>query len=78
LVLQSWGAFVLQPTDDGRTRFIIRTKDGDPATTPWMAAMDMIAFELPHFIMERKMMLQIKALAEQRAASLASAAISAH
>lgn len=65
LVLQNWGAFVLRPTEDGRTRFIIRTTVGDPATSPWMAAADMLAFELPHFIMERKMMLQIKALAEQ-------------
>ena len=67
LVLRNWGAFVLQPAADGRTRFIIRTKVGDPATTPWLAALDMLAFQLPHFIMERKMMLQIKELAEQRA-----------
>ena len=75
LVLQNWGAFVLQPTEDGRTRFIIRTKVGDSATKPWMAALDMLAFELPHFIMERKMMLQIKALAEQQHGAVTSAAL---
>jgi hypothetical protein len=62
------GAFVLAPTDDGGTRFIIRTTVGSPSTTPWMAAIDMLAFELPRFITERKMMLQIKALAEERQA----------
>jgi hypothetical protein len=34
-----------------------------------MAALDMMTFELPHFIMERKMMLQIKQLAERTAAA---------
>ena len=29
------------------------------------AALDVMTFELPHFIMERRMMLQIKALAEE-------------
>lgn len=75
MVLQSWGAFVLRPTEDGRTRFIIRTKVGDSATRPWLAALDMIAFELPHFIMERKMMLHIKALAEQQYVPVTSAAL---
>jgi hypothetical protein len=75
MVLQNWGAFVLRPTEDGRTRFIIRTKVGDPALKPWLAALDMLAFELPHFIMERKMMLQIKALAEQQHGLMTSAAL---
>ena len=67
IVLQHWGAFFLEPTADGKTRFIIRTKVGDPSIAAWAAALDMIAFELPHFIMERRMMLRIKALAESRA-----------
>ena len=75
MVLANWGAFVLQPTEDGRTRFIIRTKVGDRDMKPWLAALDMLAFQLPHFIMERKMMLQIKALAEQRHALVTSAAL---
>lgn len=64
MVLQNWGAFVLEPTADGRTRFIIRTKVGSETTPVWTAALDMMAFELPHFIMERRMMLRIKSLAE--------------
>ena len=67
LVLQNWGTFVLRDTGANQTRFIIRTTVGDPATPPWMAALDMMTFELPHFIMQRKMMLQINQLAEERA-----------
>ena len=67
MVLEHWGAFVLEPTADGRTRFIIRTKVGDERMPPWMAALDMMAFETPHFIMERRMMLRIKSLAEASA-----------
>ena len=64
MVLQHWGAFVLEPTGDGKTRFIIRTSVGNEKTSAWAAAVDMMAFELPHFIMERRMMLRIKKLAE--------------
>jgi len=67
MVLQYWGAFVLEPTADGKTRFIIRTNVGNARTPAWVAPLDMIAFELPHFIMERRMMLQIKSLAEKHA-----------
>lgn len=64
MVLEYWGAFVLVPTDDGKTRFIIRTNVGNERTPVWAAVLDVMTFELPHFIMERRMMLQIKALAE--------------
>jgi hypothetical protein len=64
MVLQYWGAFVLEPTDDGKTRFIIRTNVGDRRIPAWAAVIDMVAFEMPHFIMERRMMLRIKALSE--------------
>jgi hypothetical protein len=67
MVLRYWGAFVLEPTADGKTRFIIRTKVGDPQIPTWAAPLDMMAFELPHFIMERRMMLRIKSLAETSA-----------
>jgi hypothetical protein len=65
LVLRRWGAFVLQPDGPDQTRFIIRTTVGDPETPSWIAAVDLMAFELPHFIMQRRMMLEIKALAER-------------
>ncbi|HEX6162503.1 MAG TPA: hypothetical protein VFZ31_04000 [Vicinamibacterales bacterium] len=64
MVLQNWGAFVLQPAGNGTTRFIIRTKVGDQRFPVWAAPLDMMAFEVPHFIMQRKMMLRIKTLAE--------------
>jgi len=67
MVLRYWGSFVLEPAADGKTRFIIRTKVGDPRIPAWAAPLDMVAFELPHFIMERRMMLRIKALAEGNA-----------
>ena len=65
LVLDGWGAFVLVPTADGRTRFIIRTTVSNDRVPAWAAALNVMAFQLPHFIMERRMMLQIKALAEK-------------
>jgi hypothetical protein len=65
LVLRRWGAFILQPDGPDQTRFIIRTTVGDPETPSWIAAVDLMAFELPHFIMQRRMMLEIKALAER-------------
>jgi mono/diheme cytochrome c family protein len=66
LVLDGWGAFVLMPSDPGRTRFIIRSRAGGPGIPVWAAGLQFMAFELPHFIMERRMMLTIKALAEGR------------
>ncbi len=66
MVLRNWGAFVLQPIGDRQTRFIVRTSIGQGSPSPWIAALDMMAFELPHFIMQRRMLQQIKALAEQR------------
>ena len=65
LVLDQWGAFVLMPTEDGGTRFIIRSTFSRPTYPVWAAGIDFLTFELPHFIMERRMMLTIKALAEK-------------
>jgi hypothetical protein len=66
MVLEYWGAFVLVPAGSDKTRFIIRTNIGHERAPVWAAALDVMTFELPHFIMERRMMLQIKALAEKR------------
>jgi hypothetical protein len=68
MVLKGWGAFVLLPTDDGRTRFIIRSTISHPQIPVWASALNFMAFELPHFVMQRRMMLTIKALAEERGA----------
>ena len=64
LVLSGWGAFVLLPTPQQRTRFLIRSTISNQRIPPWAAALNLTAFQLPHFIMQRKMMLTIKALAE--------------
>ena len=64
LVLENWGAFVLLPTSDGHTRFLIRSTMSHERIPTWAAAVNLTAFQLPHFIMQRKMMLTIKALAE--------------
>ena len=66
LVLDDWGTFALQPTTDERTRLIIRSTTSDRHSSVWAAAANLLAFQLPHFIMQRRMMLTIKALAEER------------
>jgi len=50
--------FVLEPTADGRTRLIARGSGG---------AVGCIAFDVPHFVMEQKMLRGIKARAESSA-----------
>ncbi|HET7218459.1 MAG TPA: hypothetical protein VFJ02_10440 [Vicinamibacterales bacterium] len=67
MVLDRWGAFVLEPVGSDRTRFIVRSSIGGPETPAWGAGVSLALFELPHFIMERKMMLTIKAHAERSA-----------
>ena len=66
LVLEKWGTFVLQPIADERTRFIIRSTMSDRNRSVWASAANLLGFQLPHFIMQRRMMLTIKALAEER------------
>jgi hypothetical protein len=66
LVLEHWGTFALV-SDGATTRFIIRTPIGHENTPVWAAVLDMATFQLPHFIMERRMMLRIKTLAESSA-----------
>jgi hypothetical protein len=65
LALEGWGAFVVEPVDEKHTRLLARgrTKRGlGPA------AMQLL-LEIPHFLMERKMLLGIKARAERAAGS---------
>jgi hypothetical protein len=64
LVLENWGAFILLPVGDNQTRFIIRSTMSHRNVPVWASALNLVAFQLPHFIMERRMMLTIKALAE--------------
>lgn len=65
LVLHYWGAFVLLPEGPHRTRFIVRSTMSDPEIPTWGAALAFTLFELPHFIMERRMLLGIKERAER-------------
>jgi hypothetical protein len=64
LVLENWRALVLRPAENGQTRFIIRSTISTPHIPVFRSAVNFMAFELPNFIMQRRMMLTIKALAE--------------
>jgi hypothetical protein len=61
LVLEGWGAFVLEPHGPGCTRLIAR----GPAPRGIGAVTNALLMEIPHFLMERKMLLGIKERAEQ-------------
>lgn len=63
-VLQGWGAFVLRRIDAQHTRLIVRTH-AQPTPTMASALADFVMFPL-HYIMERRMLLGLKAKAEGR------------
>ena len=60
MVLEGWGAFVVEPLDDQRTRVILRGRKA----RGWSAVYDILLIELPDFLMERKMLLGLKKRAE--------------
>jgi hypothetical protein len=69
MVLEDWGTFALRPIDERRTRLIIRTL-GAAEPTPeaiLFSPVGLLLFEPAHFIMERGMLLGIKARAERTA-----------
>lgn len=68
LVLENWGAFVLEPLDNGSTRMHVRTRgEGIPTLSGIVfTPLRLLVFEPAHFIMERRMMLGIKRRAEKR------------
>jgi hypothetical protein len=72
LVLEDWGAFILQPRDGG-TRLIVRTRGGgtDRPIDLALAPAGLLLFEPAHFVMQRKMLLEIKRLAELERRGLA-------
>jgi hypothetical protein len=57
-------AFILVPIDSGRTRLVVRSR-GPEAPTFFGRLFWVAIFEPAHFIMERKMMLRLKTLAER-------------
>ena len=70
IVLKGWGAFVLKPIDAERTRLIIRSQgDYNPDLKNPILNFFLwrVVFEPAHFILERKMLLGIKARAEKLA-----------
>lgn len=58
----TWG-FILEPAADGKTRLVMRSVTSVPPFS--RAALAGYAWELPHFIMERRMMVHLKALVER-------------
>jgi hypothetical protein len=60
LVIENWGAYVIEPIDDSSCRLLARSHTERDAT----ALAYILAVELPHAIMERKTMLGIKQRAE--------------
>jgi len=66
MVLRWWGAFVLLPLSGDKTRMIVRSKVSDPKIPVWGAAISFATFELPHFIMERRMLIGIKQRVEHQ------------
>ncbi|HET8623494.1 MAG TPA: hypothetical protein VFM14_08015 [Gemmatimonadales bacterium] len=72
LLLENWGAFILHP-DNGRTRLIVRTR-GAAADRPVdlaLAPIGLVLFEPAHFLMQRKMLLEIKRHVESSRPALA-------
>ena len=62
MVLEGWGAFVVEPIDERSTRVILRSR------TPKRLGMllyYLLTIEIPHFIMERRMLKGLKERAEQ-------------
>lgn len=66
--------FVLEPIDGETTRLIVRGRAAG-ARGFWATAFDRLVFEPIHFVMERRMMEEIKGLVEGRPSTRASLAI---
>ena len=67
LVLEGWGAFVVDSLDPGTSRLYVRTRgEGRPALGGvFLAPIGLMVFEPAHFIMERAMLRGIRERAER-------------
>lgn len=65
--------FILRPLDNGVTRLILRSRGAEDESL-LAKLFDRLVFDPAHFIMERKMMLEIKRRAEGRLPRLSAAA----
>ena len=63
-VLGNWGTFYLEPVGTGQTRFLIRGRQA--RLTPLSYAPIVFIFDPGHFAMEKRMMVEVKRLAEGR------------
>jgi hypothetical protein len=61
IVLEGWGAFVVEPLDKENTRVILRSRVPRGAMLYYL-----LGIEVPHFIMERRMLQGIKERGEKR------------
>lgn len=68
----SW-TFILRPLDTGITRLIVRLRGAEDESVV-AKLFDRLIFDPAHFIMERKMMLEIKFRAEGRLPGLSAVA----
>jgi hypothetical protein len=59
-----WGPFVLEPHEDSQTRLLVRSR-GNPAQ-PIFKTLMAIFFDPIHFTMEKRMIVEVKRLAEGR------------
>jgi len=69
LILENWGAFVVQPIDSATSRLIVRTRGaGNPSFLGLVfGPLNVFVFEPAHFIMQRGMLRGIRDRAEQSA-----------
>jgi hypothetical protein len=61
MVLEGWGAFVVEPVDERATRVILRSRVPRGFGSLFYY---LLTIEIPHFIMERRMLKGIKERAE--------------
>jgi hypothetical protein len=68
LILENWGAFVLQPVDSATTRLFVRTQEAGKASVIGLVLgpLNVFVFEPAHFIMQRGMLRGIRDRAERR------------
>ena len=62
MVLEGWGGFLINKIDENNSRLIIRTHDSTPHNV--LQRFNNSVFDAMHYIMEKRMMLGIKDLAE--------------
>ena len=62
IVLEGWGSFVVEPIDEKSTRVIIRSRVPRRLS---VLLYYLLTIEIPHFIMERRMLKDIKERAER-------------